>query len=182
MTAKTLPDTRDHYAHRSSITTRWGDNDIYGHVNNVQYYSFFDTVVNRYLIGAGALDIHGGAVIGLVVETATSRRWHFRRTWKPACGWPTWAAAACVTRWRCSPPASRALRRWGTSCMCMSIGRRAGRCRCLARCWPHWRRCAPPPQPDPADLRAGRSAAVPRIAPAFQPTQQHPEIPCALAA
>lgn len=69
MTAKPLPDTRDHYAHCSSITTRWGDNDIYGHVNNVQYYSFFDTVVNRYLIGAGALDIHGGAVIGLVVET-----------------------------------------------------------------------------------------------------------------
>ncbi len=69
MTAKLLPDTRDHYAHCSPITTRWGDNDIYGHVNNVQYYSFFDTVVNRYLIGAGALDIHGGSVIGLVVET-----------------------------------------------------------------------------------------------------------------
>lgn len=69
MTAKPTPDTRDHYAHCSPITTRWGDNDIYGHVNNVQYYSFFDTVVNRYLIGAGALDIHGGAVIGLVVET-----------------------------------------------------------------------------------------------------------------
>ena len=69
MTAKPLPDTRDHYAHCSPITTRWGDNDIYGHVNNVQYYSFFDTAVNRYLIAAGALDIHGGAVIGLVVET-----------------------------------------------------------------------------------------------------------------
>ena len=69
MTAKPQPDTRTQYAHCSSITTRWGDNDIYGHVNNVQYYSFFDTVVNRYLIGAGALDIHGGEVIGLVVET-----------------------------------------------------------------------------------------------------------------
>jgi acyl-CoA thioester hydrolase len=45
------------------------DNDVYGHVNNVQYYSFFDTAVNRYLIAAGALDIHAGAVIGLVVET-----------------------------------------------------------------------------------------------------------------
>ena len=45
------------------------DNDLYGHINNVQYYSFFDTVVNRYLIQAGALDIHGGEVIGLVVET-----------------------------------------------------------------------------------------------------------------
>ena len=45
------------------------DNDVYGHVNNVQYYSFFDTVVNRYLIGAGALGIHGGSMIGLVAET-----------------------------------------------------------------------------------------------------------------
>jgi acyl-CoA thioester hydrolase len=69
MTANPQPDTRDHYAHCSPISTRWGDNDIYGHVNNVQYYSFFDTVVNRYLIAAGALDIHAGAVIGLVVET-----------------------------------------------------------------------------------------------------------------
>lgn len=69
MTTKPEPDTRDHYAHCSPISTRWGDNDVYGHVNNVQYYSFFDTVVNRYLIAAGALDIHAGAVIGLVVET-----------------------------------------------------------------------------------------------------------------
>ena len=45
------------------------DNDVYGHVNNVVYYSWFDTAVNRYLIEAGALDIHAGAVIGLVVET-----------------------------------------------------------------------------------------------------------------
>ena len=45
------------------------DNDAYGHVNNVVYYSFFDTAVNRYLVQAGALDIHEGAVIGLVIET-----------------------------------------------------------------------------------------------------------------
>lgn len=45
------------------------DNDLYGHVNNIVYYSYFDTVVNGYLIEAGALDIHHGAVIGLVVET-----------------------------------------------------------------------------------------------------------------
>ena len=45
------------------------DNDVYGHVNNVVYYSYFDTVVNQYLIAEGALDIHGGEVIGLVVET-----------------------------------------------------------------------------------------------------------------
>ena len=45
------------------------DNDVYGHVNNVVYYSWFDTAVNAYLIESGALDIHAGAVIGLVVET-----------------------------------------------------------------------------------------------------------------
>lgn len=51
------------------IGTRWGDNDIYGHVNNVVYYSWFDTAVNAHLIEQGALDIHGGEVIGLVIET-----------------------------------------------------------------------------------------------------------------
>ncbi|WP_395055561.1 acyl-CoA thioesterase [Polaromonas sp.] len=51
------------------IGTRWMDNDVYGHVNNVVYYSWFDTAVNGYLIDAGAIDIHHGAVIGLVVET-----------------------------------------------------------------------------------------------------------------
>lgn len=60
---------RDAYAHLDVITTRWGDNDAYGHVNNVVHYAWFDTVVNRWLIERGLLDIHGGAVIGLVVET-----------------------------------------------------------------------------------------------------------------
>ncbi|MFT3856236.1 MAG: thioesterase family protein [Aquabacterium sp.] len=60
---------RSAYAHFSTITTRWMDNDIYGHVNNVTYYSYFDTAVNRYLIEAGVLDIHDGEVIGLVIET-----------------------------------------------------------------------------------------------------------------
>jgi acyl-CoA thioester hydrolase len=61
---------RSSYKHFSAITTRWMDNDAYGHINNVVYYSFFDTVVNRYLIEGGFLDIGGGEVIGLVVETA----------------------------------------------------------------------------------------------------------------
>jgi len=52
-----------------TITTRWMDNDAYGHVNNVVYYSWFDTAVNAYLIENGVLDIHNGATIGLVVET-----------------------------------------------------------------------------------------------------------------
>ncbi|NBD20131.1 acyl-CoA thioesterase [Aquabacterium fontiphilum] len=63
------PQDRAAYAHFSTITTRWMDNDVYGHVNNVTYYSYFDTAVNRYLIEAGVLDIHAGPVIGLVIET-----------------------------------------------------------------------------------------------------------------
>jgi len=57
------------YPHSQSITTRWMDNDAYGHVNNVVFFSYFDTVVNAYLIGRGALDIERSPVIGLVVET-----------------------------------------------------------------------------------------------------------------
>ena len=52
-----------------NITTRWMDNDAYGHVNNVVYYSWFDTAVNAHLIEQGVLDIHNGTSIGLVVET-----------------------------------------------------------------------------------------------------------------
>lgn len=51
------------------ISTRWMDNDVYGHINNVTYYSFFDTAVNRYLMDSGVLDIARSPVIGLVVET-----------------------------------------------------------------------------------------------------------------
>ena len=57
------------FAHFSDITTRWIDNDAYGHINNVVYYEFFDTVVNGYLLAQGVLDIADGPVIGLVVET-----------------------------------------------------------------------------------------------------------------
>jgi acyl-CoA thioester hydrolase len=60
---------RNGYKHFLPLQTRWADNDIYGHVNNVAYYGYFDTIVNEYLIGAGVLDIHGGEIIGLVVET-----------------------------------------------------------------------------------------------------------------
>jgi len=61
--------TRADYPHHLAIPTRWKDNDVYGHVNNVEYYSYFDTVINSYLIRAGVLDIHQGAVIGLCVES-----------------------------------------------------------------------------------------------------------------
>ncbi len=65
-----MPRLRGDYRRFAPIATRWMDNDVYGHVNNAVYYSYFDTAVNRYLIEAGALDLqatHG--VIGLVVQT-----------------------------------------------------------------------------------------------------------------
>jgi acyl-CoA thioester hydrolase len=66
---KPAPAPRTAYPHFLSIATRWMDNDVYGHVNNVVYYSYFDTVVNEYLIRNGVLDIEHGTTIGLVVET-----------------------------------------------------------------------------------------------------------------
>ena len=57
------------YPHRTTIPTRWKDNDVYGHVNNVEYYSFFDTIINEYLISAGGLDILRGEAIGLCAES-----------------------------------------------------------------------------------------------------------------
>jgi acyl-CoA thioester hydrolase len=63
------PTKRSDYRHFHVITTRWMDNDAYGHVNNVVYYSWFDTIVNEFLIAHGALDIEHSPVIGLVIET-----------------------------------------------------------------------------------------------------------------
>ena len=60
---------RSDYPHLLEIPTRWNDNDVYGHVNNVEYYAFFDTVINSWLIGEGGLDIHTGEAIGLCVES-----------------------------------------------------------------------------------------------------------------
>lgn len=67
--SRALPDGRGDYRHFLVISTRWMDNDVYRHVNNVVYYSYFDTVVNRYLVERGVLDIEKSQVIGLVVET-----------------------------------------------------------------------------------------------------------------
>jgi acyl-CoA thioester hydrolase len=69
MTTRAKPEGREAYRLYRPISSRWMDNDLYGHINNVVYYSFFDTAVNGYLIEAGALDIHAGEVIGLVIET-----------------------------------------------------------------------------------------------------------------
>lgn len=87
------PQSRSDYPHFLQIPTRWMDNDIYGHVNNVTYYSYFDTVINSYLIERGGLDIHRGTVIGITPEfTATfAIPSVFRRPSKP--GWP-WGVSA----------------------------------------------------------------------------------------
>ena len=63
---------RSAYLHFLTIPTRWMDNDVYGHVNNVVYYSYFDTVVNQFLIERGVLDIHQGEVVGFVVDSGCS--------------------------------------------------------------------------------------------------------------
>lgn len=69
MSERPSPEPRSAYPHFQTITTRWMDNDVYQHVNNVVYYSYFDTAVNQYLIENKALDIAESRVIGLVVET-----------------------------------------------------------------------------------------------------------------
>lgn len=69
MSARPKPETRSSYRAFRRIPTRWADNDMYGHVNNVVYYEWFDTAVNALLIERGALDIHHGTMVGFVVET-----------------------------------------------------------------------------------------------------------------
>jgi acyl-CoA thioester hydrolase len=69
MTEKQKPTLRSDYKDFSHIETRWNDNDSYGHVNNIVYYSYFDTAVNRHLIQKGVLDLSNSEVIGLVIES-----------------------------------------------------------------------------------------------------------------
>lgn len=70
--SRPAPLGRDAYRHFTTISTRWADNDAYGHVNNTVYYEWFDTVVNQWLVGEGLLDIEAGDPIGLVVRTGCS--------------------------------------------------------------------------------------------------------------
>jgi acyl-CoA thioester hydrolase len=64
-----MANSRADYRYFLPVTTRWKDNDVYGHVNNVEYYSYFDTVINSFLIAEGGLDIHRGGVIGVCAES-----------------------------------------------------------------------------------------------------------------
>lgn len=78
-----MPDlTRSDFPHRLEMPTRWADNDVYGHVNNVEYYAFFDTIINTYLIRSGGLDILTGPVIGVCAES--SCRYHASLTFPEA--------------------------------------------------------------------------------------------------
>ena len=64
-----IAETRERYPHLFELATRWADNDVYGHVNNATYYSYFDTAVNRFLLDRGVLDLAGSETFGVVVET-----------------------------------------------------------------------------------------------------------------
>lgn len=64
-----VTETRADYRHWLRIPTRWMDNDTYGHINNVTYYSYFDSLINEHLIRSGGLDIHDGPIVGMVAET-----------------------------------------------------------------------------------------------------------------
>ena len=66
---ETKPLNKTDYKHFHTITTRWNDNDVYGHINNVTYYSYFDTAVNHYLINTAGLDIHNASIVGFVVNS-----------------------------------------------------------------------------------------------------------------
>ena len=70
--SRTTPHNIDDFSHSLVIPTRWADNDAYGHINNSVYYFYFDTVVNRFLIDNGLLEIGKSDIIGLVVETSCS--------------------------------------------------------------------------------------------------------------
>ncbi len=72
MTDRPSPLPRSAFRHFTGLDTRWHDNDVFGHVNNVVYYAYFDTAVNRHLTDAGLLDIATSPVVGLVAETACS--------------------------------------------------------------------------------------------------------------
>ncbi len=72
MASENEQNARENYRFFTPIATRWGDNDIYGHVNNVVYYAYFDSVANLFLIERGGLDIHEGQAIGLVVNSGCS--------------------------------------------------------------------------------------------------------------
>ena len=131
------------YPHVLDIPTRWKDNDVYGHVNNVEYYSYFDTVINRWLITEGGLDIHAGAVIGLCVEShcAFKAAMAFPDSCAPGCASRTSAARASATRSGCSARTTASRPRRAGSCTSSSTAPTAGRATSRSACARRWSGC-----------------------------------------
>ena len=139
MNARPDPD----YPHWDTITTRWMDNDMYGHVNNVQYYSFFDTVVTSWLVREGGLDPRNGAVIGLCVESQCTYSAPLSFPDEVLAGLRVGNLGRSSVRYEIVlyRPVPIILRRRATSSTCTSTGCPAGRRRSRnlsgTRC-PHW--------------------------------------------
>jgi acyl-CoA thioester hydrolase len=119
-TARPSAQPRSSYPVFLPITTRWSDNDVYGHVNNVVYYSWFDTAVNAHLIEQGVLDFHGGDTIGLVVETQCNYFASLAYPQKVEAGIRVARLGGSSVRYEvgCLPRAA-SRRRPATLCMCM---------------------------------------------------------------
>ncbi len=131
-----LPHGRAGYRHFQRVTTRWMDNDAYGHVNNVVYLSWFDTVVNDFLIRAGVLDPQRSNVVRIRRRDALPVSVAARVSRSPSkwdCEWAIWENPACATKSRSSQKAHRLPARRGISSTSTSIARRSSRCRCFRR-------------------------------------------------
>ena len=114
-------DQRSSYNYFADITTRWMDNDIYGHVNNVVYYSYFDSVANQFLIEEGGLDIHSAEIIGFVVASNCQYKLPIRIKSMPACGSISWVIAQWNTVSRFLNRAPKLLQQSAPLPMCLSI-------------------------------------------------------------
>ena len=115
---------REHYRHSRPLPTRWRDNDVYHHINNVIYYEFFDTVINGYLMEEGGLDFSAGEQVGYAVETHCTflKPVRFLMLWMPVCASGNWAIPACATKLASSSAAMKSRRRSAISCMSSWIG------------------------------------------------------------
>lgn len=135
-----MPQRAD-YRHFQPILTRWHDNDVYGHVNNVTYYSFFDTAVNTYLIEQGGLDIHDGEVVGFVVSSACDYFASIAFPERIEIGLRVGKLGSSSVQYELAvfKAGRRKPARQGDSCMCSWIGRAIGLWRFLRCCAGRWR-------------------------------------------
>jgi hypothetical protein len=140
---------RGAYRWFTPITTRWSDNDLYGHVNNVVYYSYFDSIANRYLIEVGGLDITGIQTVGLVVNSSCD--YHapvaYPQALEAPCASIAWATARCSTGSPSSPTGDRGLLPTAPSPTCLSTAPATARSRFPPQLRAPWRRSAAPARP-----------------------------------